>query len=402
MRSIKPLLAHFVILSVLFLISCTSSTPIIDANYGPRAGTWQWSSENDLSFSALSGGQLKSNNTYVNRMMDFYQNHRRQGFFEGEKGVKIYYDVFENPQEKSALVISPGNGEASIRYAELVYDLMNQNLGYSIYIINHRGQGFSERLMGDARSWETINKANSKAIEEYQKAHIDDFQFFVDDLKKFIDTVVKPETHAKSFGLGYSLGGSILTRYLELNPGRLTAVALSSPMYKYGGTVTDMASQTFAANRVNAGKATEYVLGQEGPYDPSIPFIDQGKVNSLTTSRNRFDLRKFIVQENPGTALGGKTWGWMNETLKNIELIRKYATKVRVPVLMLQASDDQLIDLNGHQEVCTAINQNVETGQATLCKLIRFPSAQHELLIEKDDIRNRVLDEIVTFFKQYQ
>jgi lysophospholipase len=219
-------------------------------------------------------------------------------------------------------------------------------------------------------------------------------------LKKFIDTVVKPETHPKVFALGHSLGGLILTRYMEQYPNQLKKVVLSSPMYKYSGTVTDMASQKAAATFVKTGKGLDYIMGQEGSYNPTIPFIEQGKINSLTTSRNRFDLRKFIVQEHPATALGGKTWGWMNETLKNTDLVKKYATKIRDSVLILQAADDQLIDLSGHQEVCTMINQNVEPTQTPLCKIIRFPNAQHELLMEKDEVRNRVLDEIVTYFSK--
>ena len=41
------------------------------------------------------------------------------------------------------LVISPGQGEPALKYAELVYDL--KDTGYDIFVIDHRGQGASDR-----------------------------------------------------------------------------------------------------------------------------------------------------------------------------------------------------------------------------------------------------------------
>ena len=55
-------------------------------------------------------------------------------------GVKIRYRIFERSSQKAAVVISSGRTECMFKYDETIYDLYQK--GYSVYIHDHRGQGF--------------------------------------------------------------------------------------------------------------------------------------------------------------------------------------------------------------------------------------------------------------------
>ena len=138
------------------------------------------------------------------------------GYFKGEKGISIYYKYFLQNDieiEKGAILISNGRRESVIKYKELIYDLYKT--GYSVCMLDHRGQGFSER----------INTADK------QMGHIDDFEYYVSDLKKYYDTFVKINGHKKIFLLAHSMGATIGTRYIEKYPRDFDSAAFSSPMF---------------------------------------------------------------------------------------------------------------------------------------------------------------------------
>src|SRR4030095_13442910 len=97
--------------------------------------------------------------------------------------LQIKYITFVQPDmssAKGAIVIASGRTEAYLKYKELIFDLWNN--GYSIYIHDHRGQGSSDRELGVKSS--------------PQKGHVEKFNFFVSDLRKFVTDVVEKDQHA--------------------------------------------------------------------------------------------------------------------------------------------------------------------------------------------------------------
>ena len=113
---------------------------------------------------------------YVQRIEELYKRGQK-GYFKGRQGVNIYYKIFHQPKiDVGAIVISSGRTEAAIKYKELIYDLFR--LGYSVYIMDHRGQGLSERM-----------------LEDPDLGYVEDFQFYIDDLKSFFDLYVTPSRH---------------------------------------------------------------------------------------------------------------------------------------------------------------------------------------------------------------
>ena len=59
-------------------------------------------------------------------------------------GLKIDYMYYQQPNAKAQLVVSSGRTETYLLYMEVLYDFVLQ--GYNVFILDHRGQGLSQRL----------------------------------------------------------------------------------------------------------------------------------------------------------------------------------------------------------------------------------------------------------------
>ncbi|MCO5142059.1 MAG: alpha/beta fold hydrolase [Oligoflexia bacterium] len=293
------------------------------------------------------------------------------GTFLGKNKVTLTYMKFgETMGPKGSIVVSPGNGESSIRYTELAVDLFEQ--GYSpIYVIDHRGQGFSGRLLPDSH-----------------KSHVESFSFYADDLKTFIDTVVMPQIEQQRlYIVAHSMGGAIAADFLERYPSKKiqAAVFLSPMMMIYddeGRTESELLSKLKLGCFL--GRCNDYIPGA-GPYQPK----DFSEDNRSTSSKDRFAIKDTLRKVYPQIQLGGTTLRWVKESINAIIKIRSEADKIKTPVLLMQASEDKVVDNRGQDEFCEKSDN---------CRLVKIEGAKHGLHLERDQLRNQVIDQILKFF----
>ncbi len=298
-------------------------------------------------------------------ILPFFTRQFKFGTMRGADGVAIHYAKREIAGEQAALVIVDGRTEYADKYAELFYDL--RDLPWSFYIYDHRGQGLSGRMLKDP-----------------QKGYVDNFANYVADLKKFIRTVVKSKRHRRLFILAHSMGGTIAILYGIENPGVLNGIILCSPMLRINTAPYPLEiAKLLTEGITDLGGGDLYVFGGH-PYNPAKKFAG----NDLTHSRARFELNKRILRQFPGNELGSPTFQWLDESFKGMKEAREGAGSLKTPVLILEGDDDTVVGRQAEDDFCK---------QAPDCTLVHFPGGRHELLMEKDSIRNAVLKRIKKF-----
>jgi len=287
------------------------------------------------------------------------------GYFIGENNVSIHYMAFTVLQEKGSIVISNGRTEAIVKYKELIYDL-NKN-GYSLFLLDHRGQGFSGRM--------NANK---------QMGHVDDFNNYIYDLHRFVTKKVKPRKPKHLYILGHSMGGAIAVRYLEMFDDGFDGAVLTSPMLEANLFTPKTSSLLCKVIELQNDKET-YAPGQKDYDQEEIVFKD----NLLTHSRLRFDIANQEMAEHPKAKIGGPSVGWIQNACEASTLAVAEAQKIKIPLLILRGSEDKIVNPKAEDTFCQRMGSN--------CRGYEVAGAWHELLVEEDRYRNETLEAILMF-----
>jgi lysophospholipase len=290
------------------------------------------------------------------------------GEFPGQSGIPIAYRYFLHDQAVGSVVLVNGYTENFHKYSELVFDLWQK--GYSVFVFDHRGQGYSGRLLGDRR-----------------RGEMDDFENYVLDLKAYYNRVVKFYSSGPIYFVGHSLGGAIAARYLERYPTDIRAAVLSAPMLRIALGGWDGVTKFVVDALSWVGLGTMYV---RGPRDPvAFPFGE----NKVTHSRARYDsLYLDILKREPGLALWGNTANWVRQAVRGTERVREEAGLARTPVLIFQAAQDAYVVAEAENDFCR------QAGSA--CRVQAFAEARHEIFMESDNIRDQALASTFDFLSQ--
>lgn len=308
-----------------------------------------------------------------------------QGHFDSFSGVAdtpIHYGQFTQERtDAKALVIAPGRCESYLKYQELAYDLYQQ--GYSVFIIDHRGQGLSGRL-----------------LDNLHKGYVVKFQDYVDDFQHFIESIVTPHCSAKPYILAHSMGGAIATRYMQDSPSAIQAAVITSPMLGLDtGNIPRVIAETVMNIMLRFNKLLShipwYFLGQKD-YRPKR-FYD----NKLTHSSSRYQLFVNLYKENKKIQLGGVTTHWLAEAIAAQKEIFTKISQLKTPILLLQAGADSIVCQQAQNDFCQQLNalqpQSCPNGEP-----IKIDGAYHELFFETDAYRSSALTQSIAWFKLHK
>lgn len=303
---------------------------------------------------------------YAKKIEAFYDS-GKEGSFTGKEDINIYFKIFKQPKKnKATILISSGRTEAAIKYKELIFDLFNN--GYSIFIHDHRGQGLSGRM-----------------TEDHDMGYIDDFQFYVDDMKYFYDNYLKTKEYKKIFLLAHSMGGAIGLSYLEQYPNDFNAAAFSSPML-------GLTPPICAAVKLLVGKEPKYAIGETKYNDDKVAFEE----NNLTSSKIRYARMIKAFNKVPKAKLGGATYQWINRSCNQFEYLFNNINMIQTPIILFSAQNDKIIDVRAHQRFVEKAKSLNKEGRAYI-----VDNAQHELFIEKDEKRIETINEILNFYNDH-
>jgi lysophospholipase len=299
---------------------------------------------------------------YKSQITPFFDK-RALRFFTTQDGLKIAYKIFTHPHAKANIVISSGRTESMVKYKELIYDLY-QN-GYSVFILDHRGQGYSSRLLKNSMI-----------------GHVDNFIDYVDDLRYFVANFVPKGP--KRVLLAHSMGGAIATLYVERYRDDFQALILSSAMHE--PLIISEGITKRVCNRIQkrSKNLKEFVFGTKESDILKIPF----ERNDLTHSKVRYGLMQEAYKREPNIRIGGMSKQWLREACLWSKRSRQYSKRINIPVLLFEAGEDTAVTQRGHRLFCQQVQK---------CTKVYLPEAYHELFIEKDSIRAKVIKMILEF-----
>lgn len=306
----------------------------------------------------------------VEKVKKYLKSIRKTGYFRGEKNKKIYYEKYIVNNCKGSIVILHGFSECIEKYTELIYYFTKEK--YNVFIMEHRGHGRSGRL------------------SKFDKTQIivEDFEFYVKDVKTFIDKIIYKKYNENLYLFTHSMGGAIGTMFIEKYPNYFDKAILSSPMFNIAiGNIPIFLAKIIVKIALLIGKGDNFIFGNT-PYESIYDF------NIASTSNEwRYSYCHKEILNNEELQRGGGSFKWLYESLLAITYIFKKENikNIKIPVLIFEAGKDELVGKN--------ISKKFKK-KCKSCRVITFKKAQHEIYSENNDILERYVDCIFDFLKE--
>ena len=304
--------------------------------------------------------------------------------FNGIEQIRVNYATFIHDEVQESIVLVTGRTESYLKYQELAFDLYHQ--GYNVFIIDHRGQGLSQRL-----------------LKNKQKGYVTNFDDYAHDLKQLIDEVVVSNSTdrllPKPHLLAHSMGGAIAVRMMQLYPTLVKSAVLTSPMIAVNnGNIPNWLGKAIIniGDKLNAWFSDEanYFMGQTG--FKNVTFAD----NELCQSEVRYQIFVDIYNKNKAIQLGGVTTHWLKEAIIANSNIFANLDKLITPILVMQSGSDTIVSNEAQNAFC----QQLHKKNSTYCpedKPFTINNALHELMFEKDQYRSPAIKKALDWFSTY-
>ncbi|HWI66382.1 MAG TPA: lysophospholipase [Symbiobacteriaceae bacterium] len=273
--------------------------------------------------------------------------HENSGYLTGVGGVKLYYRTWMPDEPRASLVLVHGMNEHIGRYAHVAEFFVGQ--GFAVYGLDHRGYGQSEGV----------------------RCHVNRFEEYLEDLHQLVDMA---QERGKPFMVGHSLGGLISFRYALAYPETLRALVVSSPLFRQK-TEVDAVTRALA---------------------PVLSFMLPRLQMKVPFAPNAVCRDPEIVQKYATDPLVGRTATprWFIESTRAALACHQGLTQgMKLPVLFLQAGDDQLVSPEATQAVYGMVPHEKKAFKL-------YPGKFHEIF--NDPGREAVFQDILNWMQEQE
>ncbi|WP_448188825.1 alpha/beta fold hydrolase [Azospirillum sp. sgz301742] len=275
-------------------------------------------------------------------------------------------------EPRGTFVLLTGRAEFIEKYQETAETLVAR--GFDVFSMDWRNQGLSTRPLANP-----------------QVHHVEDFAGLADDLEQFVSRVVELQARGPLLLMAHSMGGLVATLYAARQPDRFRAMILSAPMHDINlrGLPVWLARR-LADAACALGFGSRYAFGQ-GDYDPHEAVFAG---NVISSDPRRYATFHDAFRDRPELRVGGVTFGWLRAAFRAADAVRttEPLDRVRTPALLLSASGDLVVDSKAQAAVAR---------RWPGCTLVSYPDARHEVLMERDEIRDRVWADIDAFLARH-
>lgn len=285
-----------------------------------------------------------------------------------EDGLRLRLGVWNRGATRGTVLIFPGRTEYVEKYGETAADFAAQ--GYAVTAIDWRGQGLADRLHDNPAT-----------------GHVGRFTDYQHDVRANLADVARMGLPEPYFLLAHSMGGCIgLRALLEGLP--VAAVGFTAPMWgiQISGALRPIAWGLSAISRPLRFSHV-FALGQvPETYVLRAPFED----NTLTSDPERFARLQAQLTAQPDMALGGPSLHWLNEALLEMRHLHRLPSP-EVPVITYMGSNERIVD---------PARIRARMARWPGGSLHVLPGAEHEVLMERPDLRSRAIDGISALFAE--
>lgn len=266
-----------------------------------------------------------------------------EGEFPGTGGTRIYWQGWIPAGNGPAGADSPlvlvvhGLGEHSGRYANVVNHLLPR--GISLFALDHRGHG----------------KSGGK------RGHCNAFSEYLEDLDTLRSLAIEKSGRSRVIILGHSLGGLIALRYALEKQDVLSAVIVSSPFLGLRASVPRA--------KIILGRVLSRML-------PAVTMDNQ--LNPEFLSHDSRVVKTYIEDPLVHRKVSAR---WFTETTLTQQWLHAHVHELSLPLLILQAGDDQIVDPDASEAICRKAGSSRK-------RFIAYPGFYHEIFneIEKEKV----------------
>jgi lysophospholipase len=287
----------------------------------------------------------------------------RVGYFKTADNVQLRYATWPKSAgaQRGTICLVQGRTEFIEKYFETIADFRQR--GFAVATFDWRGQGGSDRLIGNARL-----------------GYVDKFEDYWCDLRSFHGDILLPDCPPPYYLVGHSMGG-LVSLLAGINDRMMfDRVFLSAPMVALDRqplSMTGMARVCETLSFVGLGQMPVGRKADKPMWEASFPG------NPLTGDMIRYMRAIDVTRERPALEIGAPTVRWAAAAFGAMAEAGAidFPARIRVPLLMLAAARDQVVSTPAIEQ----LGLRMRTGRHVV-----IAGARHELFMETDVIRGQV------------
>lgn len=243
--------------------------------------------------------------------------HDREGRLAADA---LYYRVWDAIDPRADVLISHGYAEHGGRYEHVARAL--NDVGATVWALDHRGHGRSEGDRGDFGTWESV----------------------VADFDLMVDVAAAAGAGRPLFLVGHSLGGAIAIAYAEDHQDRLSGLSLSAPAIVLPPEIAALA---------------------ELPEIPELPLADVVSSDPEVVRAYKEDP---LVYQGPPPAATLRNFGGVQALIERLG-------EITLPVQIMHGAGDLIVPPAAYQAVVAGVSSDDVVARL-------WPGLYHEIFNE--------------------
>ena len=257
------------------------------------------------------------------------------------------------------LLVCSGRAQCVEHYFETIRELLQRQI--VVVAFDWRGQGMSGR-----------------ELRNPHKGHIDDFSLYERDLAALAEQVLDPFCPKPWFALGQSMGAAVLLAQARAGQCPFERLVLSAPLIDLHRLRHRQAARLLVEGLDIIGFGGAFVPSGGRTTSLTRPFAG----NRLTSDPHRYARNAGVIAAAPQFTVGAPTIGWVNAAFRRIEELAdpEYPRRTLTPILIVAAGADRIVDVAATERFATRLKAG---------HLVVIPYAQHEILAERDSLREQ-------------